>query len=204
MSMAVDSAGQTNVKSEPNVVPMIDIMLVLLIIFMIVTPLISAGFKATMPKGANLDPDPEKDNEVVLGIDDRGNYFIDARPVHRFAAAHVGGIVEADAVDQHQALRIVGPADEDAGRLAEPARRRNGNARQAGQHIDRLGGLPAHDLVMGDDRHRLADLADRHRGAGGGDDDGAGAGFVGQCRARQQEGGGGEEQMELQGAILPS
>jgi biopolymer transport protein TolR len=81
MSMAVDSAGQTNVKSEPNVVPMIDIMLVLLIIFMIVTPLISAGFKATMPKGANLDPDPEKDNEVILGIDEAGNYFIDARPV---------------------------------------------------------------------------------------------------------------------------
>ena len=79
--MAVDSAGQTNVKSEPNVVPMIDIMLVLLIIFMIVTPLISAGFKATMPKGANLDPDPEKENEVILGIDEVGNYFIDARPV---------------------------------------------------------------------------------------------------------------------------
>jgi biopolymer transport protein TolR len=81
MSMAVDSAGQTDVKSEPNVVPMIDIMLVLLIIFMIVTPLISAGFKATMPKGANLDPDPEKDNEVILGIDDMGSYFIDGRPV---------------------------------------------------------------------------------------------------------------------------
>jgi len=81
MSMAVDSAGQTNVKSEPNVVPMIDIMLVLLIIFMIVTPLISAGFKATMPKGANLDPDPEGENEVILGIDEAGNYFIDARPV---------------------------------------------------------------------------------------------------------------------------
>jgi len=37
-------AGQTNVKSDPNVVPMIDVMLVLLIIFMIVTPLIAAGF----------------------------------------------------------------------------------------------------------------------------------------------------------------
>ena len=85
MSMAVDSAGQTDVKSEPNVVPMIDIMLVLLIIFMIVTPLISAGFKATMPKGANLDPDPEKDNEVILGIDDMGSYFIDGRPVQASA-----------------------------------------------------------------------------------------------------------------------
>ena len=46
------------VKSEPNVMPMIDVMLVLLIIFMIVTPLIAAGFKATMPKGKNLDPRP--------------------------------------------------------------------------------------------------------------------------------------------------
>jgi len=81
MGMSVGTAGQSQVKSEPNVVPMIDIMLVLLIIFMIVTPLISAGFKATMPKGANLDPDPEGENEVILGIDEAGNYFIDARPV---------------------------------------------------------------------------------------------------------------------------
>jgi biopolymer transport protein TolR len=74
-------AGQTSVKSSPNVVPMIDIMLVLLIIFMIVTPLIAAGFKATLPKGKNLDPRPEGDNEVVLGIDQAGNYFLDGRPL---------------------------------------------------------------------------------------------------------------------------
>jgi biopolymer transport protein TolR len=81
MGMAIGTAGQTTVKSEPNVVPMIDIMLVLLIIFMIVTPLIASGFKATMPKGANLDADPEGENEVILGIDDAGNYFIDGRAV---------------------------------------------------------------------------------------------------------------------------
>ncbi len=81
MAMTVGGAGQTSVKSEPNVVPMIDIMLVLLIIFMIVTPLIAAGFKATLPKGKNLDPRPEGDNEVVLGIDQAGNYFLDGRPL---------------------------------------------------------------------------------------------------------------------------
>jgi len=74
-------AGQTTVKSEPNVVPMIDVMLVLLIIFMIVTPLIAAGFKATLPKGKNLDPRPEGDNEVVLGIDQAGRYFLNQRPI---------------------------------------------------------------------------------------------------------------------------
>jgi biopolymer transport protein TolR len=81
MSITVGRAGQTSVKSQPNVVPMIDIMLVLLIIFMIVTPLIAAGFKATLPQGRNLDPRPEGDNEVVLGIDQEGRYFLDGRPL---------------------------------------------------------------------------------------------------------------------------
>ena len=81
MAMAVGRAGQTAVKSEPNVMPMIDVMLVLLIIFMIVTPLIAAGFKATLPKGKNLDPRPEGDNEVVLGIDEAGRYFLNGRPL---------------------------------------------------------------------------------------------------------------------------
>ncbi len=50
--ITVKQAGATAVKAEPNVIPMIDIMLVLLIIFMIVTPLIANGFQATMPQGA--------------------------------------------------------------------------------------------------------------------------------------------------------
>ena len=79
MAVAIGRAGQTTIKSEPNVVPMIDIMLVLLIIFMIVTPLIAAGFKATLPKGKNLDPRPEGENEVILGIDESGRYFLNGR-----------------------------------------------------------------------------------------------------------------------------
>ena len=76
MGTSVNQAGQTAIKSEPNVIPMIDIMLVLLIIFMIVTPLIANGFKATMPQGKNLEKRPEGDGEVVLGIDAAGGYFL--------------------------------------------------------------------------------------------------------------------------------
>jgi len=76
-----NSAGGTAVKSDINVTPMIDVMLVLLIIFMIVTPLIAAGFKATLPKGKNLEPRPEGDNEIVLGIDQAGRYFLNGRPL---------------------------------------------------------------------------------------------------------------------------
>jgi biopolymer transport protein ExbD len=78
---SVNQAGTTAVKSEPNVIPMIDIMLVLLIIFMIVTPLIASGFKATMPRGKNLTPSPEGEGEIILGIDEAGRYFINGAPI---------------------------------------------------------------------------------------------------------------------------
>ena len=83
MAISTGSAGGgvTSVKSDINVTPMIDVMLVLLIIFMIVTPLIAAGFKATLPKGKNLDARPEGDNEVILGIDEYGKYFLNGRPI---------------------------------------------------------------------------------------------------------------------------
>ena len=81
MAISTGSAGSSAVKADINVTPMIDVMLVLLIIFMIVTPLIAAGFKATLPKGKNLDPRPEGDNEVVLGIDEFGRYFLNGRPL---------------------------------------------------------------------------------------------------------------------------
>ena len=79
MAISTGNSGSSAVKADINVTPMIDVMLVLLIIFMIVTPLIAAGFKATLPKGKNLDPRPEGDNEVVLGIDEAGRYFLNGR-----------------------------------------------------------------------------------------------------------------------------
>jgi biopolymer transport protein TolR len=81
VAISTGSAGVGSVKADINVTPMIDVMLVLLIIFMIVTPLIAAGFKATLPKGKNLDPRPEGENEVVLGIDQGGRYFLNQRPI---------------------------------------------------------------------------------------------------------------------------
>ena len=81
MAISTAEASKGRVNADINVTPMIDVMLVLLIIFMIVTPLISAGFHATMPQGNNLDKDAEKDNEVILGIDDQGNYFLNGQAI---------------------------------------------------------------------------------------------------------------------------
>lgn len=79
MSMAV--SGASEVKAEPNVTPMIDVMLVLLIIFMLVIPAINAGFNAVPPQGQNLKPHPEEDADQVLGIDASGAYYLNKKPI---------------------------------------------------------------------------------------------------------------------------
>lgn len=79
MSMSTGSRGE--VKAEPNVTPMIDVMLVLLIIFMLVIPAITAGFVAIPPYGVNLKPHPEEDLDQVLGIDAEGQYFLNTKAI---------------------------------------------------------------------------------------------------------------------------
>ncbi|HUO51349.1 MAG TPA: biopolymer transporter ExbD [Gemmatimonadaceae bacterium] len=79
--MAMSTGGGGGVKAEPNVTPMIDVMLVLLIIFMIVTPLINAGFAAVPPSGINLKSHPEDPDDQVLGIDRDGQYYLNKRPI---------------------------------------------------------------------------------------------------------------------------
>jgi biopolymer transport protein TolR len=64
---------------EINVVPYIDVMLVLLIIFMVTAPLLTQGIKVELPKaGAEpLDPDLMKDNEpLILSVDARGRLYL--------------------------------------------------------------------------------------------------------------------------------
>ena len=62
--------------SEINVVPYIDVMLVLLIIFMITAPLLSQGVKIDLPKVPS-EPLPASDNDpVIVSVDAAGNFFI--------------------------------------------------------------------------------------------------------------------------------
>ena len=68
---------QAAVKADINVTPLIDVMLVLLIIFMIVTPIIASGFQATLPRSENPESRPEGPVEIRLGIDRDGKYYLD-------------------------------------------------------------------------------------------------------------------------------
>src|SRR5215470_16360547 len=77
------SAGGSNLNSEINVTPMVDIMLVLLIIFMVVTPLLQTGVNVAIPKGLNPDEQGDITNEraVVVSIPGPGSYYIGRDPV---------------------------------------------------------------------------------------------------------------------------
>jgi biopolymer transport protein ExbD/biopolymer transport protein TolR len=63
-----------DVNSDINVTPMIDVMLVLLIIFMVITPAM-AGYKAILPKAVMAGPD--KEDKVTLGIDNQGRFWLE-------------------------------------------------------------------------------------------------------------------------------
>ncbi|MFN2383510.1 MAG: biopolymer transporter ExbD [Gemmatimonadota bacterium] len=73
----------SHVMGEINVTPMVDVMLVLLIIFMVTLPAITAGFQAELPQGEFLKSRPEEEGRIVLGIDRLGNYYLDKTAIRK-------------------------------------------------------------------------------------------------------------------------
>ena len=63
--------------SEINVVPYIDVMLVLLIIFMITAPLITQGVKIDLPQAPSEVVPPSQQEPVMITVDSKGSIFID-------------------------------------------------------------------------------------------------------------------------------
>src|ERR1051326_901840 len=83
--MGMSAGGGGGYSSEINVTPMVDIMLVLLIIFMVVTPMLQSGVTVVLPKTLNPDEDPNinKETAVVVAIPENGVYYVGKDPVTR-------------------------------------------------------------------------------------------------------------------------
>jgi biopolymer transport protein TolR len=78
--MAMDVGGaKGGIKSDINVTPLVDVMLVLLIIMMIVAPMLQKGVQVTLPEAQNSSPKPDTADATVVSIDTAGKLYIDQK-----------------------------------------------------------------------------------------------------------------------------
>ncbi|HEX2798378.1 MAG TPA: biopolymer transporter ExbD [Thermoanaerobaculia bacterium] len=80
--------GRQSMKSDINVTPLVDVCLVLLIIFMVVTPMLQKGKPVMLPQTDRPDKKPESDKELLISVQADKTIFIDTKwfPDKEFAA----------------------------------------------------------------------------------------------------------------------
>jgi biopolymer transport protein TolR len=79
--MAMNLGGGTGVKSDINVTPLVDVMLVLLIIMMLVAPMLQQGVSVKLPTAANTVDKPEVQGQTVVAIGRDKSMYLNAKPV---------------------------------------------------------------------------------------------------------------------------
>ena len=73
--------GRGGLNADINVTPLVDVMLVLLIIMMLIAPLLQQGVAVTMPEAANTGEKPDTQDQTVVAINSRGEFYVNALPV---------------------------------------------------------------------------------------------------------------------------
>ena len=77
--MAMDVGGRSGgVKSDINVTPLVDVMLVLLIIMMLIAPMLQQGVAVTLPEAGNTSDKPDTQDQTVLAIDATSAFYVNA------------------------------------------------------------------------------------------------------------------------------
>jgi biopolymer transport protein ExbD len=81
MGMSAGGGNDGGVMAEINVTPLVDVMLVLLIIFMITTPLMNHKVKVDLPEKSITAEEVETAPPMTLAINDAGELFLDDSPI---------------------------------------------------------------------------------------------------------------------------
>jgi biopolymer transport protein ExbD len=109
--MGIDvGASKGGVNPEINVVPMVDIMLVLLVIFMLVAPMLQAGVNVKLPEASNTLDKPETSGQTVVAITPNGRFHVNGIEVRENELA---GAVEKALEESSERIVLV-KGDEDA------------------------------------------------------------------------------------------
>ena len=75
--MAMDTgSSKGGPKSDINVTPLVDVMLVLLIIMMLIAPMLQQGVAVQMPEASNTGEKPDTQDQTVVAIDSRGVFYV--------------------------------------------------------------------------------------------------------------------------------
>ena len=86
--MAMDVGGaKGGPKSDINVTPLVDVMLVLLIIMMLIAPMLQKGVPVTLPVADNTVDKPETQNQTVVAVDSKNKFYVDGLQVERAVLA---------------------------------------------------------------------------------------------------------------------
>lgn len=120
--MGAKIGGDDEYNSDINVTPMVDVMLVLLIIFMVVTPLLQQGVSVNLPRemiSPDEDGDIAKDTSVIVAIPDNNNFYIGK---DQYPLTGLGDKIKSLMQDKAPDKRIVyikSGVDVDYGRVVE-------------------------------------------------------------------------------------
>jgi biopolymer transport protein ExbD len=80
--MSMDLGGaKGGVKSDINVTPLVDVMLVLLIIMMLIAPMLQKGVDVKLPQASNASDKPETQEQTVVAIGADKRFFLNSVPV---------------------------------------------------------------------------------------------------------------------------
>lgn len=126
MAKRYRSGRSKGLMAEINVVPYIDVMLVLLVIFMITTPLLTQGVKVNMPQAKAKALKSKSNLPIVVTVDEKGNYFLNVNknpnypmPVNKLAVRVAAELAIAKERGQQRQVLVKGDRNVDYGKVVQ-------------------------------------------------------------------------------------